>query len=372
MTRTRGRSSPPTLRLREPADVLGAIPYLLGYHPTDSVVVLALRGTRVLFAAREDLPRPGLSEKQIVGELVGAVVHHGASGVIVVGFGSKARVGPLASHLRTACQLAGVAVREVLRADRGRYWSYLCTDPTCCPTEGSPYDPAASPVAAQATYDGRVAFADRDEYVAQLSPIGGPARLSMAAAVRRADERLVDLIRGAASEEAAMTALVDAGRAAIGAALARHATASTDERPGPAPGGRLDDDEVAWLAALLDSGSVQDIAWQSITADDADHEAHRSLWMDVVRRTEPDLLPAPGTLFAFAAWQCGDCALAGIALERVLAEDPEQDLARLIYAALARGMAPPSVTGWLGPVRPRSGRRRSRRSSSRRAGSRPT
>jgi hypothetical protein len=50
------RLSGPRLRLREPVDVLAAIPYLIGYQPHDSVVVLAMQGRRLYFTLREDLP----------------------------------------------------------------------------------------------------------------------------------------------------------------------------------------------------------------------------------------------------------------------------------------------------------------------------
>jgi hypothetical protein len=47
--------SPRTLRLRSPADVVCAIPYLIGFHPADSVGVLACDGARGAYAVRLDL-----------------------------------------------------------------------------------------------------------------------------------------------------------------------------------------------------------------------------------------------------------------------------------------------------------------------------
>ena len=49
----------PRLTVRSPADLITAVPYLIGFHPTDSVVVVAMRGRRIVFAARADLPEPG-------------------------------------------------------------------------------------------------------------------------------------------------------------------------------------------------------------------------------------------------------------------------------------------------------------------------
>ena len=45
--------------IRGPEHLLAAVPYLLGFHPTDSVVAVGLRGTAVTFAARVAVPRPG-------------------------------------------------------------------------------------------------------------------------------------------------------------------------------------------------------------------------------------------------------------------------------------------------------------------------
>ena len=52
-------TEPARLSVRSPADMVAAVPYLLGFHPADSVVVVAVRGRRVVFAARGDLSAPG-------------------------------------------------------------------------------------------------------------------------------------------------------------------------------------------------------------------------------------------------------------------------------------------------------------------------
>ena len=42
---------------------------------------------------------------------------------------------------------AQIAIQDILRVEDGRYWSYLCQNPHCCPPEGSPYDPSDHPAA---------------------------------------------------------------------------------------------------------------------------------------------------------------------------------------------------------------------------------
>ncbi|PWU56623.1 DUF4192 domain-containing protein, partial [Micromonospora sp. S4605] len=45
------------LTVRSPADLVTAVPYLLGFHPGDgSIAVIVCRDRRIIFAARSDLP----------------------------------------------------------------------------------------------------------------------------------------------------------------------------------------------------------------------------------------------------------------------------------------------------------------------------
>jgi len=55
MTDTTRAVDASVLRVRNPGDLIEAIPYLLGFHPRDSLVVVGLAGTRVSVTARIDL-----------------------------------------------------------------------------------------------------------------------------------------------------------------------------------------------------------------------------------------------------------------------------------------------------------------------------
>ncbi len=71
-------------------------------------------------------------------------------------------------------------------------------------------------------------------------------------------------------------------------------------------------------------------------------DAHTRLWTDVVRRAEPAYLPAPAALLAFTAWQCGNGALANVALDRALDADPSYSMALLLRDTIDAGV-PPSL-----------------------------
>ena len=78
--------------------------------------------------------------------------------------------------------------------------------------------------------------------------------------------------------------------------------------------------EVARLTVALRDLRVRDDAWARM--DPGYSEAHLRLWIDVLRRAQPGYVAAPAALLAFVAWQSGDGALANVALDRALADNP--------------------------------------------------
>ncbi len=57
---TKGRPGMTRVRLSSPADVLAAVPHLLGFHPARSLVVIGAGGSRgrIRLGFRYDLPDP--------------------------------------------------------------------------------------------------------------------------------------------------------------------------------------------------------------------------------------------------------------------------------------------------------------------------
>ncbi|MET7669758.1 DUF4192 domain-containing protein [Micromonospora luteifusca] len=342
----------PQLAVRSPADLIAAVPYLLGFHPTDSVVAVALLGRQIIFAARADLPDPSTDLVERARHLAAVIRRQGAEAATVVGYGPPDRVTPAVDSVRAALGAAGLEVLDALRVTDGRWWSYLCTEPDCCPPEGRRYDPAANPVTASAVFAGQVALPDRAALVAQVSPVDGPAREAVCAATARAELRLTELLDQAPAEDLlGSRTMRSAGVAAVRSAQRRQRR-----------GERLDDDELSWLTLLMTHLPIRDHAWERTDGRDRDI----ALWTDVLRRAEPRLAAAPGALLAFAAWRAGQGALAAVALERTLSLHPDYSLALLLDDLLRRGVPPSELDGWPsvgmpGVVRPRKRSRRGRR-----------
>ncbi|WP_329016762.1 DUF4192 domain-containing protein [Micromonospora rifamycinica] len=337
----------PRLTVRSPADLIAAVPYLLGFHPVDSIVVVAMRGRRIVFAARADLPEPGTDPLLPARHLGEVIARQDADAATVVGFGPPERVTPALDAVRSALADLGLPVLDALRVTGRRYWSYLCTAPDCCPSDGTPYDPEASQVAAAAVYAGQVALPDRAALTAQVAPAEGIDRVALRRAGDRAERRLLELLEASpADDEFGERTIRRAGVAAVRRSQRRHRR-----------GELLTDDEVAWLTLLLTHLPVRDHAWERTDGREADI----AFWGEVLRRAEDELVPAPACLLAFAAWRAGQGALAAVALERALTLRPDYTLARILDDLLRRGVPPSDLDGWPAVTEPGVLRRRRRR-----------
>ena len=320
-----------TLKVSNPAELIAAVPYLIGFHPADSVTVIALRGKKIIFAARHDLPErelPGDVVRSDAAEVAAVVAGQGVTGATVIGYGEPARVTPTVLRVAEALIRAGVPVLDELRVTGGRYWSYLCSDPECCPQDGRPCLPADSAIAAAATYQGAVALPDRKALVDQIAPACGAEQR---AAATRAQRRMAVLYDRESHEAGFVRQVRRAGRAAVREAERRYRS-----------GKRLTDDEVAWLGLLLMHIPVRDYAWERM----GDERWWVGLWTDVLRRVEPMCVPAPACLLSFAAWRAGHGALARVAVDRAFAEDPLYGMASLLGDLLKLGVHPRAVAGW--------------------------
>jgi hypothetical protein len=321
------------LTVTSPTELISALPYLIGFRPADSIAVVAMRDHRVLFAGRHDLPAPGDPPAEAQ-HLAAVVINQQADSAVVLGYGDPEAVTPAVRRTAAALHRAGVEVLEVLRVTDGRFWTYRGSGEHGWPDEGRPCDPEHSAFAAAATFAGQVALPDRAALIAQLAPITGAERVAMTAATGRAQARIADLLRPATDFDRLVRR---AGRAAVRDAERRYRA-----------GGRLLDDEVAWLGLLLVDLKVRDYAWER----SAGTEWERRLWTDVLRRVEPVYAPAPAALLGFTAWQAGLGALARAAVDRALAEDPEYRMAQLVHEALTYGLSPALLADWPALNRP--------------------
>jgi hypothetical protein len=305
---------PPVARIGGPADALAMIPYLFGFEPHESVVVVSLKGPRRRFGpiVRGDLVEPSQAEV-LVEYLANVVDSHGFEAVLIAAYSTReSAAAQVVPGLAEALASSGVTVYEALRTDGSRWWSYTC-DRGCCPPEGTPYDPATTAVAALAVSMGMGKLPSREALAQQFAPRFGEVRetandVAWALACATAVDEGSDLERMSTLIESSL-GIDRIGGAALGMLL----------------GGVQD---------LL----ARDVAWLLMTRDNADR--HFELWRQVTTVADDELLPPAGALCAFAAWLAGRGALAAMAVERVAEVAPDYPFLELIAHAIQSGMNP--------------------------------
>jgi hypothetical protein len=323
------------VRVGSPAGVLAVVPHLLGFHPSRSLVVLGVTGPsdRVTMVFRYDLPDPPDTElaADIATHAREVLSRQEIPAAIVVGYGPAQLVAPVVDQMAGTLPHAGLVIREALRAEGGRYWFAFCSDPVCCPPEGRSYDPCSHPAAAVLNGAGLDAYPDRAALARTLEPPPGAVR-----AIRQATTRALRRIDGLLAQaerdgRRPATALAEAGCGAVRQAIGRYRKGReiTDR-------GRL-----AFLAVCLADLRVRDDAWARM--DPEHRRRHLRLWTDVVTAAAPEFVPAPASLLAFTAWQCGEGALANVAIERALGADPAYSMALLLAQAIQTGLPPSSA-----------------------------
>jgi hypothetical protein len=329
-----GIASKVQLQAASPDAVLAIVPHMLGFYPSRSLVVLGLGAqNRVMVTFRYDLPEP--ADEQLAQD----IAEHAAyvldreriCSALLVGYGSAELVTPVIYSAAARLIDSRIELQEVLRADAGRYWSLLCDDATCCPPEGRSYDPGSHPAAAAMAEAGLAAHPDRDALARTLQRPAGSADL-ISRATSQALQRLSDLVDlgEAAGDSDPQLRATRTGRREVQRAIRRYRS-----------GGSIASIEhLAWLAVLLSDIRVRDDAWARMHP--AFREHHCRLWVDVLRSAALDYSPAPASLLAFTAWQAGNGALAGMAIDRALNADPGYSMAHLL-AGVIEAALPPSA-----------------------------
>ena len=292
------------------------------------------RTAQVRVTLRYDVPDP--CQPRVTAALAKHAVSlldaQGVTAAVAVGYGTDTEVAPVAAALRERATEAGIAVTELLRAENQRYWSYVCTDPECCPPEGTPFDVTNHPAALALKAAGGRVLAGRDELAATVAAVGG----RRGAVMRRATRESLSQVARCVSRLDRAGMRVSAARltTALGQVAVRDAIRRYRE------GELVPTEHAAWLTVALSQVRVRDDAWARM---DPEHQsAHLRLWIDLTRLARPGYVAAPASLLAFVAWQSGDGALANVALDRALADRARYSMAQLLRDALDSG-APPSM-----------------------------
>lgn len=317
--------APPTITVKAPHDLLAAAAVVLGFWPTDSVVMLTF-GSAEPFHARVDLPGDPADAPALAELLLTPVLRHRVPHVVLLLFCDDAyRAQPVWRALRDRFAARQIEIIEALRAD-GRRWFPLLGGDRTLREIGVPYDGAAHPFLVEAVFSGRVTRSSRAELEASLDP--DPDR------VAAVEEHAVELASARPCLDALETpfeAVLDEAEWAL-ALVERHIGA----------GSTCSDAEAARLLWGMQHLLIRDATWSVLRRDLA--RALVDFWADVVRRSPAWLLAAPATQLGWSAWQVGDGALAWCAIDRARSVEADYRLAGLLADVLTRAI-PPSAWG---------------------------
>ena len=308
-------------------ELLAVVPRMLGFEPSRSLVVVGLmqpRG-RVGVMFRYDLPPMDLMPTA-ADHAASILTGHGMRDAVAIGYGTGQEITPRMDVLRHKMTASGVELKDALRVDEGRWWSYLCSDPACHPVEGTPVGAAQHIAPADLDQVGQVRPGGREALAATIAPVTGEQETAMREAYAQA------------ADEAASCALREGGNPVRDAGLAAVRSAIAAYREGD----EVDAAEHARIGLALRDIRIRDDAWARL--DSAHAEAHTRLWTDNVRRAQPGYVAAPASLLAVSAAQRGNGPLANIALDRALEDEPGYSMAHLVRDALAAGVPPSAMT----------------------------
>ena len=320
--------------LTSPHDLLAAIPFLIGYHPQDSLVLVALKDEAVGMAMRVDMPVGVSAEGYDL--LASHFLRDGADGAFIVAYVEAGAVDPENVLINTSAALvrAGIDIKESLIVRNNRFRSMICSDLTCCPPEGSAIpDLGSSRIAAEHVIAGHpMPFENVDGLVQSIAAVASSFESVWADEVQAFwvssdSEEIQELQRDGA------TAIIDL----VG-----------EYREGR---GAEDRELAARVIGRLSDIQVRDFALGSHTDESADH--YWAMWRDLLRIAPRGFVAPIACLFAAMAYERGEGALAHKGLDRGLGDDDQYSLAHLLRRVFTAGWPPQSFSAMRTELHPK-------------------
>jgi hypothetical protein len=292
-----------TLTMRTPADLVSAVPYIMGFTPSDSIVMMALGGRQL--HARLDLPDSELDLNEALGALMRPAVQHGNDTLILVSYTEEDEMAEAVSDKgRTLANVYGLTLVQSIQVDpQGDHRIAV---------PGAPWvETGSSHVAAQMVVEGgRAPRKSRQELVESI---------------KAGDNTLDTIALEAAKVEVLTVGLPDGFMTEI---MERSLTGEDV----------TDEEWCLYTAGLHITATYREEVFTAIKRVNARHHCE-ALTRLLVRTPEGWGGPAAG-LLALAAWLAGDGALSWVAIDRSRVDSPNYPLAELMDQILTMAVHP--------------------------------
>ena len=319
--------------LTSPHDLLAAVPFMVGYHPKDSLVAMALRDDKVVMAMRVDFPEPDLilaTSETIAMHLI----REQASEAIVVGYlpANTLETDSLAI-VREVIARHDIIVKECIAVRGDRFRSNLCQDIGCCPPEGNPIPLLTdSRVTAEQVAAGNpLPYLDLDE-------------MKRSIAAQPADKELNKLIKKIADID------YDSDEVTL---LQRQGVNAIIELAMEFKGAGFSGNKalIALVLARLLDLQVRDYAMGMSTEESC--EQLWDMWRWLLRIAPRGYVAPVAVIFAIMSYERGDGALAQRALDRAFEDSAKYQMAKLLRRTFAAGWPPSAFTEMRADLHPK-------------------
>lgn len=273
------------LIIRGPEDLLSAIPYIIGYHPSDDMVIIGLRDRDYAASFRCDLWPPG-APCPITPGLLRSM---GIDTALIAAYGTEGDADHAIAHILGILPAARIAPAEILAVTGNRYYDHN--------TPGTRTRPVPGPTTAIAvglTAAGYGALPDKTAFARHLDHRPSPFTVSVAAAITRLRR----------------TPIAEIHR------WAREVLADTHRLPNA-------DGTAALLLALRDHELAIEAA---VPVAPGELTARIPLLTHLLRHSTGRHRTAPAALLAEHAMRAGNGGLARLALQHAAIADPADAL----------------------------------------------
>lgn len=374
-------SSPGQLSVTNAEGVISLVPHMLGFHPRESLVVLIMHDNALEATLRVDLPAPGLdlaATRRLARHLMDYMrAAPDANGACLVVYAEQAHIpkGGLPFQefidvVATQLQRGGYRIPDAWLVGRQRWWSYFCSETSCCPAGGRPLESVLlSDAHLRMVLEGSSPLADLWDGTGTGDWPGVEAVREVVDAQRACGDGWKDIIRGLErwcaaldQEPEDLLARLRSSPADTGALLAALDTQMVRDALPFAAGASTVAARHALVGQLRDRGSRGQLRelgeFMLGNSDRAPHwTALERLWtlgrhlLPAARETDRCALLC---ILAWIEWAKGHSSGAHALITTCRAEDPGYRLASLLDAFLARGRLPRWATNretaWAGGV----------------------
>lgn len=315
-------------------DLITAVPFLIGFHPTNSLVLISVKDDAIGLAMRIDIPA------ELTSDAIDLLAHHfirdKSEAALLLAYLPDTYVDGDALLISLGAGLLrnGVDVQESLLIQSGRYRSIICRDTTCCPPLGKALPEIEdSEMAAEHVVAGiPMPYADISELIQTLAADASSLDLGWADEVNRfyisEDEETIFELRRDGVET--MDLLLD------------------EYRMGYGPRNRT---LVARMIGRMSDVQVRDYALG--VHDEDSYDLYFSMWRELLRLAPRGFVAPIACIVAAMAYESGDGALAQKALDRAVEDDAQYPLAQLLRRVFNAGWPPESFAQMRAELHPK-------------------